>query len=152
MVQSKASTVAEYLAELPDEQRAEVSAVRDVILANLPDGYVEGMLWGMITWHVPLEVSGKTYNGQPLGYVALAAQKRHYSVYLTTVMGPGEESFRERYLATGKKLDMGKSCVRFKRVSDLALDVIGDEVGRLSVAEFLDWHRRHGIKPAESAR
>ncbi len=114
MVQSKASTVAEYLAELPAEQRAEVSAVRDVILAHLPDGYVEVMRWGMITWEVPLEVSGPTYNKQPLSYVALAAQKRHCSVYLTTVMGPGEESFRSRYAATGKKLDMGKSCLRFR--------------------------------------
>lgn len=140
MVQSKASTVADYLAELPAEQHAEVSAVRDVILANVPDGYVEGMLWGMITWYVPLEVSGPTYNKQPLSYVALAAQKRYCSVYLTTVMGSGEESFRSRYAATGKKLDMGKSCIRFKRASDLALDVIGEEIARLSVEDFLDWH------------
>lgn len=152
MVQSKAATVAEYLAELPDEQRAEVSAVRDVILANLPDGYVEGMLWGMITWHVPLAVSGPTYNKQPLSYVALAAQKRYYSVYLTTVVGSGEESFRTRYQATGKKLDMGKSCVRFKSASDLALDVIGSEVARVSVAEFLDWHRANAAKGAGPAR
>jgi hypothetical protein len=140
MVQSKASTVTEYLAELPDERRAEVSAVRDVILANLPAGYVEGMMWGMITWSVPLEVSGPTYNKQPLAYVSLAAQKNYCSVYLTTVMGPGELSFRERYEATGKKLDMGKSCIRFKRASDLALDVIGEEIARLSVDDFLGWH------------
>ena len=141
MVQSKASTVAEYLAELPDERRAEVSAVRDVILANLPGGYVEGMQWGMITWSVPLEVSGPTYNKQPLAYVSLAAQKNYYSVYLTTVNGPGEESFRARYATTGKKLDMGKSCIRFKSTADLALDVIGAEVARLTVQDFLDWHR-----------
>jgi uncharacterized protein YdhG (YjbR/CyaY superfamily) len=140
MVQSKASTVAEYLAELPDERRAEVSAVRDVILASLPSGYVEGMMWGMITWSVPLEVSGPTYNKQPLAYVSLAAQKNYYSLYLTTVTDPGEESFRERYEATGKKLDMGKSCIRFKRASDLALDVIGEEIARLSVDDFLGWH------------
>lgn len=144
MVRSKASTVAEYLAELPDQQRAEVSAVRDVIVASLPDGYVEGMQWGMITWHVPLEVSGPTYNKQPLSYVALAAQKNYYSVYLTTVNGPGEDSFRSRYAATGKKLDMGKSCVRFKRAADLALDVIGEEITRHSVRDFLDWHHANG--------
>jgi uncharacterized protein YdhG (YjbR/CyaY superfamily) len=137
MVRSKAATVAQYLAELPDERRAEVEAVRDVIVAHLPDGYAEGVLWGMITWHVPLEVSGPTYNGQPLSYVALAAQKRHYAVYLTTVTGPGEESFRERYLATGKKLDMGKSCVRFQRAADLPLELIGAEVARFGVTEFV---------------
>ncbi|MEV6711760.1 DUF1801 domain-containing protein [Lentzea sp. NPDC051208] len=86
MVQSQASTVAQYLAELPDEQRAEVEAVRDVILANLPGGYVEAMDWGLITYGVPLEVSGPTYNKKPLLHVALGAQKRYCSVYLTTVM------------------------------------------------------------------
>lgn len=152
MVKSKASTVAEYLAELPDEQRAEVSTVRDVILANLPDGYVEVMGWGLITYAVPLEVSGPTYNKEPLLYVALSAQKRYYSVYLTTVMEEFEESFRTRWAATGKKLDMGKACVRFKRASDLALDIIGDEVARLSVPEFLDWHAESRAKAAARAR
>lgn len=142
MVKSNASTVAEYLAELPDERRAEVEAVRDVILARLPDGYVEVMDWGLITYSVPLEVSGPTYNKKPLMYAALAAQKNYYAVYLTTVMGDGEESFRARWAATGKKLDMGKSCVRFKRAADLPLDVIADEVARLSVEDFVEWHRK----------
>lgn len=152
MVKSQASTVAGYLAELTDEQRAEVSAVRDVILANLPGGYVEVMGWGLITYAVPLEVSGPTYNKQPLMYAALAAQKNYYAVYLTTVMAEFEEPFRTRWAATGKKLDMGKSCVRFKRASDLALDIIGDEVARLSVPEFLDWHDEHRTKGAARAR
>jgi len=142
MVKSNASTVAEYLAELTDERRAEVEAVRDVILANLPDGYVERMDWGLITYAVPLEVSGPTYNKKPLMYAALAAQKNYYAVYLMTVMGDGEESFRARWAATGKKLDMGKACVRFKRASDLPLDVIADEVARLSVEDFVEWHRK----------
>ncbi|MFC3895962.1 DUF1801 domain-containing protein [Lentzea rhizosphaerae] len=142
MVKSNASTVAEYLAELPDERRAEVEAVRDVILANLPDGYAEVMDWGLITYSVPLEVSGPTYNKKPLMYAALAAQKNYYAVYLMTVMGDGEESFRARWAATGKKLDMGKACVRFKRAADLPLDVIADEVARLSVEDFVEWHRQ----------
>ncbi|MDX8037178.1 DUF1801 domain-containing protein [Lentzea sp. BCCO 10_0856] len=152
MVKSNASTVTQYLAELPDERRAEVEAVRDVILANLPDGYVEAMDWGLITYAVPLEVSGPTYNKKPLMYAALAAQKNYYAVYLTTVMEEFEESFRARWAETGKKLDMGKACVRFKRSSDLALDVIGDEVARLSVPEFLDWHDQNRAKGAARAR
>ncbi len=152
MVQSKASTVAEYLAELPDQQRAEVSAVRDVILANLPDGYTEAMAWGMITWQVPLEVSGPTYNKQPLSYVALAAQKRHCSIYLTTVMGPGAESFRSRYLATGKKLDMGKSCVRFQSASDLPLDLIGEEIARMRWTSSSASSSVHATREAAPAR
>ena len=139
MLRSKASTVTEYLDELPGEQRAEVGAVRDVVLAHLPDGHAEGM----ITWFVPLEASGPTFDKQPLGYVALAAQKRHFSLYLTAVDGEGEESFRSRYAATGKELDMGKSWVRFKRASDLALDVIGEEIARLPVEAVLGRYRRH---------
>ncbi|KJK45043.1 hypothetical protein UK23_27565 [Lentzea aerocolonigenes] len=152
MAKSDASTVEEYLAELPDERRAEVSAVRDVILANLPDGYVEQMDWGLITYAVPLEVSGPTYNKKPLMYAALAAQKNYYAVYLTTVMEEFEESFRTRWAATGKKLDMGKACVRFKRSADLALDVIADEVARLQVPQFLDWHEESRAKAAVRAR
>ena len=152
MVKSQASTVAQYLAELPDEQRAEIEIVRDVVLANLPGGYVEEMAWGMITYAVPLEVSGPTYNKQPLLYAALAAQKRYYAVYLTTVMDRFEESFRARWAETGKKLDMGKACVRFKRASDLALDIIGTQVASLSVPEFLDWHAQNRTKAAARAR
>lgn len=101
MVQSKAETVEEYLAELPEERRATVSAVRDVILANLPEGYDEGIQWGMITYSVPLEVSGKTYNGQPLAYVSLASQKNYLSLYLMGVYGEREQEFRVEFEATG---------------------------------------------------
>ncbi|MBB5808749.1 uncharacterized protein YdhG (YjbR/CyaY superfamily) [Saccharothrix ecbatanensis] len=137
MVQSKAETVEEYLAELPEERRATVSAVRDVILANLPEGYDEGIQWGMITYSVPLEVSGKTYNGQPLAYVSLASQKNYLSLYLMGVYGEREQEFRVEFEATGRKLDMGKSCVRFKRADDLPLDLIGREVARHSVADYV---------------
>jgi uncharacterized protein YdhG (YjbR/CyaY superfamily) len=137
VVQSKAETVEEYLAELPEERRATVSAVRDVILANLPDGYDEGIQWGMITYSVPLEVSGKTYNGQPLAYVSLASQKNYLSLYLMGVYGEREQEFRVEFEATGRKLDMGKSCVRFKRADDLPLDLIGREVARHSVADYV---------------
>ncbi|MER5261639.1 DUF1801 domain-containing protein [Actinosynnema sp. NPDC002837] len=137
MVRSKAGTVEEYLAELPEDRRSTVSAVRDVILANLPAGYVEGVQWGMITYSVPLEVSGKTYNGQPLGYVSLASQKNHVSLYLMGVYGEREQEFRAEFEATGRKLDMGKSCVRFKRLDDLPLDLIGREVARQGVDDFV---------------
>lgn len=140
MARSNAATVDEYLDELDDESRATVEHVRATILAKLPDGYIETMRWGMIAYEVPLEVSGPTYNDQPLLYAALARQARHFAVYLT---GPWSDpdgalaEFREAYLASGKKLDMGKSCVRFKRLDDLPLDVIGDEIARLDVEEFI---------------
>ncbi|CCH29211.1 DUF1801 domain-containing protein [Actinosynnema sp. NPDC047251] len=137
MVQSKAATVEEYLGELPDDRRDAVAEVREVILANLPEGYDEGMAWGMITYSVPLSRSGATYNGKPLGYVALASQKNYLSLYLTCVDGGREQEFRAEFEAAGHKLDMGRSCVRFKRVADLPLDVIGREVARYPVDEFL---------------
>jgi phosphatidylethanolamine-binding protein (PEBP) family uncharacterized protein len=111
-MRSDATTVDAYLAELPDDRRAVVSRVREVVSSAMPPGYVETVAWGMITWSVPLERYPHTYNGQPLGYVALAAQKRHYSLYLMGLF-PGsdeERELRERWAATGRRLDMGKSC------------------------------------------
>ena len=148
MARSSATTVDEYLDELDDESRAVVEEVRATILQHLPEGYVESMRWGMIAYEVPLELSGPTYNDQPLMYAALARQARHYAVYLT---GPWSDpdgalqDFRAAYAATGKKLDMGKSCVRFTRLDDLPLDVLGEEVARLDVDEFVGIaERAHG--------
>jgi len=151
MVSSKAATVQEYLDELPDERRAVVSTVRKAIRKNLPSGYREGMLWGMITYTVPLERFPDTYNGQPLCYVALAAQKNHYAVYMTGAYQKGEVRARveEGFRKAGKKLDMGGSCVRFKKLEDLPLDVIGDAVARVPVDKFLADYQE--VKPAMKA-
>ena len=139
MVSSKAATVADYLAELPPDRRAEISQVRDLINGALPNGYVERMNWGMISWEVPLELSGPTYNGQPLAYAALAAQKNANSLYLNCVYASAERTVRLRAAAdaAGKKLDMGKSCIRFKRVDDLALDAIREEIASVAPEEFI---------------
>ena len=138
-VRSDAETVEEYLDQLPDDRRAALEAVRATILANLPAGIEEVMNWGMITYQVPLDTFADTYNGKPLMYAALASQKDHMAVYLTPVWSmPGRlDGFRDDYLATGKKLDMGTSCVRFTRLDDLPLDVIGAAVGAVSMEEFL---------------
>ena len=139
MASSDAATVREYFDALPDERRAALGAVREVILANLPDGYVETMNWGMISYEIPLTRYPDTYNGQPLGYAGLASQKRYMSLYLMGVYADPEarEWFERAYAERGKKLDMGKSCLRFKRLDDLPLDVIGTLVARTPVDEFL---------------
>ena len=139
MVSSRAATVADYLAELPQDRRAEISQVRDIINAALPAGYVERMNWGMITWEVPLELSGPTYNRQPLAYAALAAQKNSNSLYLNCVYASKERTERltAAALAQGKKLDMGKSCIRFKSADQLPLDVIRDEIASTAPEEFV---------------
>ena len=142
MAKSNATTPEAYLAELPEERRAVVATVRDVILRNLPEGYREAMNWGMLSYEVPLERYPDTYNGQPLSYVALAAQKNGYSLYLMGVYGDParEEELREAFAKAGKRLDMGKSCVRFKRVDDLPLDALGGIIGGVPPERLIARH------------
>ena len=139
-MRSSASTVNEYLAELPGERREAIEAVRRVILKNLPMGYEEVMNWGMITYQVPLETYPDTYNKKPLMYAALASQKNHMAIYLTAIY-INEETNREfeaAYRATMKRYDVGKSCVRFKALADLPLELIGDSIASLQVSEFVE--------------
>lgn len=139
MVTSQARTPDEYVASLPEDRREAVARVREVVNENLPEGYREGMQYGMIGWYVPLERFSDTYNGQPLGLAALASQKNYMSLYLNSVYGDRDTEawFRERWAGTGKKLDMGKSCVRFRSVEDLPLDLIGETIRRADVGSFL---------------
>jgi uncharacterized protein YdhG (YjbR/CyaY superfamily) len=139
MASSKAATVEAYLQELPEDRREVVSTVRDVILRNLPDGYTETMAWGMISYGIPLDRYPTTYNGQPLGYAALAAQKNGYSLYLLGVYADPEQeaALREAFRREGKKLDMGKSCVRFKKAADLPLDAIGQLIAATTPEQYI---------------
>ena len=136
---AEARTPDEYIASLPDDRREVVATVRDVVRRNLPAGYEEGMQYGMIGWYVPVERFPDTYNGQPLGLAALASQKNYISLYLNSVYGDVETEawFRDRYAASGKGLDMGKSCLRFKRVEDIPLDVIGETIARADLQTYL---------------
>lgn len=136
---SSAETVEQYLEELPEDRRKAIEAVRTVILDNLPAGYVEAMNWGMITYQVPLETYPDTYNKKPLMYAALASQKNHMAVYLTAAYMDEEEArrFEEAYRATGKRFDMGKSCVRFRKLDDLPLELVGKIIGTYSADEFV---------------
>ncbi len=138
-MRSDADTVEDYLASLPEERRAAISAVREVLLAHLPDGYEETMNWGMISYEVPLSTCPDTYNGKPLMYAALASQKNHMAVYLTGIYldEPERESFERAWRATGKRLDAGKSCVRFRSLDDLPLDLIGEAIARIPVDAFV---------------
>ncbi len=139
MVSSKAPTPEAYIAELPPEHAALVSRLRDLVNANLPDGYVERMSWGMISWEVPLERYPETYNGQPLVYAGLAAQKNYYALYLNCAyQDPAKEQrLRDAFARAGKKLDMGKSCLRFKKLDDLPLDVIGRTIAATTPEELI---------------
>lgn len=139
---SKAATVEEYLAELPDDRREAISAVRCEILKNLPKGYEEGMQYGMIGYYVPHSIYPDGYHcdpKQPLPFAGLASQKNHMAVYLGCVYGSKDEEkwFVEEYKKTGKKLDMGKSCIRFKKLENLPVELIGKAVKRAPVKKFV---------------
>ncbi len=146
-MQSKAKTVGRYIASLPKERQASIQAVRRVIVKNLPQGYEETMQYGMISYVVPLRSYPTGYLGQkdvPLPYAGLASQKNYMSLYLMATYGDkaGEARFKKEYKASGKKLNMGKSCIRFKSVEDLALPVIGKAIRRMPVKKFIAAYER----------
>ena len=138
-MRSDAATVAEYLAGLPAERRAAIKTVRKVILKNLPKGYEEAMNWGMITYQVPLKTYPDTYNKQPLAYAALASQKHNMAVYLMGIYGDTalRRKFEAAYRKTGKRMDAGKSCVRFRTLEDLPLELVGETIAAMDVNTFV---------------
>jgi hypothetical protein len=149
-MKSDAATPLEYLAELPEDRRRIVSTVRDVIRAHLAEGIVEGMVGGMISYHVPLEVFPGTANCHPLRGAALTNQKRHVSLYMLGISAKegGPEWLRDEWAATGKRVDVGKSCMRFTRLEDIPRLVIGDAITKLDpdslIADHLRAHVRRG--------
>jgi len=139
-MQSKAKTIKEYLAEMPPDRREVIEKVRQTILDNLPAGYEEALEWGMITYQVPLDVYPDTYNKKPLMYAALANQKNHMAVYLTGIYMDEDhnQDFEKKYRATGKRYDVGKSCVRFRKLEDLPLELIGESIRAIDMEEFIE--------------
>jgi Domain of unknown function (DU1801) len=141
-----ASTVDQYLAALPVDRRVALSAVRKVINENLADGYEEGIQFGMIGWYVPLSLYPAGYGENPkvpLPLVALASQKSGMVLHFLCFYGHPTLStwFVSEYKKSGKKLDMGKGCVRFKKLDDLALDVVGRTIARVPVEEHMANYR-----------
>ncbi len=143
---SKAATVAEYLSELPEDRRKAIEAVRKVIRKNLGKGYEEGMQYGAIGYYVPHKLYPPGYHcdpKQPLAFAGLASQKNYMSVGLMSCVYDHPESealLRSEWAATGKKLDMGKVCIRFKKLDDVPLEVIGRAVARVPVAQFIEFY------------
>jgi hypothetical protein len=125
---------------LPEDRRGAIKAVRDVVRKHMPSGYKEGIEYGHISWSVPLSVYPDTYNGEPLCYAALASQKNHMALYLMCAYadGPIKQRLVAGFKAAGKKLDMGKSCIRFKKLDDLPLDVIADATGAIPMKKYVE--------------
>jgi len=141
-MQSKATTVPAYLASLPADRKAAIEAVRKVILANLDKGFEEGMQYGMIGYYVPHAIFPAGYHcdpKQPLPFAGLASQKGHMSLYIMGIYGhaPLREWFQAAWAKTGKRLDMGKACIRFKKIEEVPLEVVGDAFRRMTLKGYV---------------
>ena len=143
-MRSKATGVNEYLSELDPAQKQEISKVRALIIKNLNKGFVESMNWGMISYEVPLKTFAETYNGKPLMYAALSAQKEHLSLYLTTMYADPEIKnwLAGQFEEAGLEMDEGKSCIRFKTTDDLPMDSIGKLINQTNVDQFVAYFKR----------
>lgn len=151
------TTVEQYLASLPVDRRTALAQVRDTINRHLPAGYQETYQYNLISWVVPASRLAATYNGQPLALACLGSQKRHMALYLMCVYGSSELGawFRDAYRATGKKLDMGKSCLRFASLDAVALDVVGEAISRVPVDAYVasyEAQRSQKVKPKQIAK
>lgn len=156
-MQSKARTVKDYLDSLPPDRRAALQAVRKVIRDNLDDGFQECMQYGMIGYCVPHKLYPAGYHcdpAQPLPFGGLASQKGHMSLYLMALyMNPDDEKwFRAAWARTGKKLDMGKSCIRFKKLEDLPLEVIGQAIARMKLKDYVARYEANLAAPRKRAK
>jgi Domain of unknown function (DU1801) len=144
-MQSKATSVRQYLKELPADRRAAIEAVRKIILGNIDPLIEEGMQYGMIGYYIPHTVYPPGYHcdpKQPLPFICLASQKNYMSLYLGCIYGRPEveKQFHSDWAKTGKKLDMGKACLRFRKVEDLALDIIAKSIRDVSVPRFIEFY------------
>jgi hypothetical protein len=140
MVSSAATNAEQYLAQLPEDRRAVMTAVRKLIRRNLPKGYVETMAWGMICYVIPLEKYPETYNGEPLVYLGLASQKNNYALYMTGSYGDPQKDaeLRAAFKAAGKKLDMGKACLRFRDLDDLELEAVAKAIAGTPPKRYIE--------------
>lgn len=152
MVQSKARTVKEYLDELPADRRKEIAKVRSVVRKNLPKGYRETMSWGTICYVIPLDRYPDTYNKQPLGYAGLAAQKNFNTLYLMGAYGDPKQrkALEDAFEKSGKKMDMGKSCLHFRKADDLPLDAIGKIIASTPPDRMIDMYE--AARPKKKGR
>lgn len=146
-MQSSATTPKAYLEELPEDRRKAIRAVRTMIRKYLPNGYKEVMQYGMISYVVPLRRYPDGYLGDkktPLPFLSLASQKNYMSLYMSCIYTDKKRlrEFEQAYKATGKRLDMGKSCVRFRTLEDLPLEVVGKTIAQVPVEKFIEGYEK----------
>lgn len=143
-----AASVQDYLAKIPADRRAAIEAVRETILENLDPEYEEGVQYGMIGYFVPHRIYPAGYHcdpKQPLPFAGIASQKNYMSIYLMCIYLETEHGrwFQQAWAKTGKKLDMGKSCIRFTKLEDIALDVIGEAIRRIPARKYIERYEKN---------
>jgi hypothetical protein len=143
-----------YLAKLPDDRRAAITTLYKLVKKNLPKGYAESLAYGMLSWEVPLSVYPDTYNKKPLMYAALASQKSHMAIYLLGAYGIVEvrKKLEADFAKAGKKLDMGKSCLRFKKLDDLPLDAVARAIAATPMDKYVAFAKSVYSPEAKAAR
>jgi hypothetical protein len=141
---ARPTTVAAYLASLTPEKRAVIVKARAFVHEHIAKGYAEFMNWGVINWGIPIEEFPDTYNGQPLCYVALGAQKNHNAFYLMGAYdgSNGAKLLADAFKAANKRLNMGKCCLRFKDLDDLELTSVAKLIGMSTPTDYIAYYRR----------
>lgn len=141
-----ADSVNEYIEKLPEERKEVISKLRKLILENLPEGFEETLSYGMIGYVVPHSIYPEGYHvnpDEPLPFLALASQKNHIALYHSGIyiVPEIEEWFREEYSKrVDTKLDMGKSCIRFKNLKKIPFDLLEDLFGKIKVDDYVKYY------------
>ncbi len=154
MKQRPVLTVSQWLESVPADRKDAINAVRDAVNERLPRGYEETVDWGMLAWVVPLASFPDTHNGRPLMLAALGAHTKRMTIYLMSVYGDAKirAEFETAYKNSGKKVDIGGSCIHFKTLDDLPLDVVGDAIARVDLDEYVERYRQSRKKGKPKAK
>lgn len=145
-MQSKAATVDAYLAEIPEDRQKAMSKLRSVIKKNLPKGFKEGMGYGMMGWSVPHSIYPAGYHcnpKDPLPFMGLASQKNSINLYHMGIYANPKllKWFQDAHAkASPKKLDMGKSCIRYKKPEDIPFELIGELASKITPQEWIEMY------------
>ncbi len=146
-MQSKAKTVSEYIDSLPADRKSIIIAIRKTILKNLPKGFHEEMNYGMIGYVVPHKLYPGGYHVTPelpLPFMGVASQKNHIAVYHMAMSGDLLDWFQDEWkVYSSKKLDMGKSCIRFRKPEDVPIDLIGELASKLTPEQWIEMYEKN---------
>ena len=151
-MQSKATTVEQYIAELPEDRKNIISEIRKVFKKNLPKGFEEGMSYGMIGYFVPHKLYPNGYHCNPklpLPFINVASQKNHIAIYHMGIYASKDllKWFEGEWPKhSTKKLDMGKSCLKYKKADEVPLKLIAELATKVTLQQWIETYEKAFIK------